>query len=148
MSSPVGDLPIEVLVEILKAVPIRDLLLSQRVCRQWRSVITDSHELQEALFLRPLPGPFKGWKRTYTRATKKDPTSGFTFQPTRVQGLSQGLVQFKEARVPPRSSLDELGRDEVAFRLYGEIPGEAECQITYKAGAAVTTSSIEWYMMR
>lgn len=36
---------------------IQDLLVHcQRVCRQWRNIITSSHRLQQALFFEPLPG--------------------------------------------------------------------------------------------
>ncbi|KAH7356078.1 hypothetical protein BKA66DRAFT_474178 [Pyrenochaeta sp. MPI-SDFR-AT-0127] len=35
-------------------VPMYELLHSQRVCRTWRAIITESPSLQQALFFRPL----------------------------------------------------------------------------------------------
>jgi hypothetical protein len=43
----------EILQYILLALPIRDLLLAQRVCRQWRSLIQESQPIQRALFFVP-----------------------------------------------------------------------------------------------
>ena len=40
----------KVLENILANLPMKDLLLSQRVCRKWRQVITGSIPLQQALF--------------------------------------------------------------------------------------------------
>lgn len=56
-------LAIELLERTLQYLPIRDLLLAQRVCRTWRSLISSSPSLQEALFLRPSKGPFEGYVR-------------------------------------------------------------------------------------
>lgn len=129
MSSPIGELPNEILVAILRTVPTRDLLLSQRVCKQWRAIIIDSHELQAALFLRPSSGPFPGWKRTYTPLAKssssgyKDPTSGFTCQQTWLPGISAGLVHLVGDTRPAKPSFDELGKDEVAARFFDDMPG-------------------------
>lgn len=47
----------ETLHEILDHLPQKDLLLVQRVCRQWHTVINASKVLQEALFLRPSSQP-------------------------------------------------------------------------------------------
>ena len=43
----------ELLLTILAYLPQQDLLLSQRVCRMWKNLITSSRALQEALFFRP-----------------------------------------------------------------------------------------------
>ncbi|KAL1640921.1 hypothetical protein SLS58_006537 [Diplodia intermedia] len=45
----------ELLVLILAALPIKDLLLAQRVCRRFAALIQTSPALQQALFFRPLP---------------------------------------------------------------------------------------------
>jgi hypothetical protein len=39
---------------ILLRIPIHDLLLVQRVCRQWQAVIRTSRALRQALFLEPI----------------------------------------------------------------------------------------------
>jgi hypothetical protein len=44
----------ELLEQILSYVPIYELLHSQRVCRTWRAIITESPSLQQALFFRPV----------------------------------------------------------------------------------------------
>lgn len=44
----------ELLEQILSYVPMYELLCSQRVCRTWRAIITESPSLQQALFFRPL----------------------------------------------------------------------------------------------
>ncbi|OMP82629.1 hypothetical protein BK809_0006939 [Diplodia seriata] len=45
----------ELLELILAALPIKDLLLAQRVCRRFASLIQTSTALQQALFFLPLP---------------------------------------------------------------------------------------------
>ncbi|KAK3717979.1 hypothetical protein LTR37_005405 [Vermiconidia calcicola] len=47
---------VELLEHILYKLPMRDLLLAQRVCKQWQAVIKDSKKLQRALFFEPLDG--------------------------------------------------------------------------------------------
>ena len=47
---------VELLEHILYKLPMRDLLLSQRVCKQWQAVIKASKKLQCALFFEPLDG--------------------------------------------------------------------------------------------
>src|SRR5207253_420563 len=51
-AAPVLEIP-ELLEAILFRLPIRDLLLAQRVSRQWRDIISNSLSLQQALFFRP-----------------------------------------------------------------------------------------------
>ena len=46
---------IEIMESVLFALPMRDLLLAQRVCKQWQQLITQSPQLQRKLFLRPSP---------------------------------------------------------------------------------------------
>jgi hypothetical protein len=51
---------VELLELILLKLPMRDLLLAQRVCRQWRACIRSSNRLQQKLFLQtsqPCPRP-------------------------------------------------------------------------------------------
>ncbi|KAF7187798.1 hypothetical protein HII31_10698 [Pseudocercospora fuligena] len=43
----------ELLESILKLLPMRDLLLDQRVCTHWRDAIKQSPELQQNLFFQP-----------------------------------------------------------------------------------------------
>ena len=45
----------EILELILFALPTRDLLLAQRVCKQWQQLITQSPQLQRKLFFRASP---------------------------------------------------------------------------------------------
>lgn len=47
------ELP-ELLERILLSVPIRDVLLSQRVSKFWQALITNSLSLQQALFFKPV----------------------------------------------------------------------------------------------
>ncbi|KAI5363993.1 Putative F-box domain-containing protein [Septoria linicola] len=44
---------VELLEQILLHLPMRDLLLSQRVCRRWRALSRDSVQIRRALFLVP-----------------------------------------------------------------------------------------------
>ena len=44
----------ELLEAILLQIPVKDLLLNQRVCKQWHSTIKNSTRLQQALFFKPL----------------------------------------------------------------------------------------------
>ncbi|KAI9712315.1 MAG: hypothetical protein M1820_001528 [Bogoriella megaspora] len=46
----------ELLERILLQLPLRKILVVQRVCKLWLSVVTESYELQTALFLKPLRG--------------------------------------------------------------------------------------------
>ena len=46
----------ELLEAILFDLPIRTLLLSQRVAKQWKCTIERSTKLQQALFFKPIPG--------------------------------------------------------------------------------------------
>ncbi|KAK4493801.1 hypothetical protein PRZ48_014986 [Zasmidium cellare] len=43
----------ELLENVLRFLPMKDLLISQRVARKWRAVINESKELQQALFMVP-----------------------------------------------------------------------------------------------
>lgn len=54
------NLPSPILCRILQKLSILDLLLSQRVCRSWRSIIQETPALQGLLFLAPSSGPFEG----------------------------------------------------------------------------------------
>lgn len=45
----------KMLERVLRFLPMKDLLLSQRVCRKWRDVIVENDGLQQQLFLRPSP---------------------------------------------------------------------------------------------
>ena len=51
----------ELLENILGFLPMRDLLLAQRVCRKWRDVITENTRLQQNLFLEA-ERPTVAWK--------------------------------------------------------------------------------------
>lgn len=48
---------VELLEQILLHLPMRDVLLAQRVCTRWRSVIIHSNRLQRALYFVPSPIP-------------------------------------------------------------------------------------------
>lgn len=48
----------ELLENILKILPMKDLLLAQRVSRYWQSVITESVSLQQMLFFKPKQADF------------------------------------------------------------------------------------------
>lgn len=50
--APITKIPTEVLENILLHLPLRQLLLAQRVCRSFRSTITNSPRIMSALFLR------------------------------------------------------------------------------------------------
>ena len=115
-----NSLPSELLEHILYDLPIRDLLLSQRVCRTWRSLISSSPTLQQALFLRPSPGPFEGWKITYTTAvTQNGGYPKVTFESkSNLAAISEGLARVEnDPNAPLRGRVDEFGRDEVASFL-------------------------------
>jgi hypothetical protein len=49
------SLPTEIIEGILSALPTRDLLLAQRVSRQWQDIILASPALQQKLFMQPVP---------------------------------------------------------------------------------------------
>jgi hypothetical protein len=46
----------ELIEPILFNLPTKDLLLAQRVCTKWKSVIEQSTMLQQALFFKRIPG--------------------------------------------------------------------------------------------
>lgn len=48
---------VELLESILYELPTRDLLLAQRVNKQWQAVVGSSKKLQRALFFAPVSGP-------------------------------------------------------------------------------------------
>ena len=50
---------VELLEAILLFLPIRDVLLAQRISKQWHFTITGSRRLQRALFLDPITSPHK-----------------------------------------------------------------------------------------
>ncbi|KAF7195314.1 hypothetical protein HII31_03206 [Pseudocercospora fuligena] len=57
---PTEDLPAgavfattELLENILRYLPMKDLLLDQRVCKKWQAVILRSKEMQQQLFFQP-----------------------------------------------------------------------------------------------
>lgn len=52
ITSKVFSVP-ELFTHILLELPMRDLLLAQRVCREWKDAITNSAVLQRALFFLP-----------------------------------------------------------------------------------------------
>lgn len=70
----------ELLENILRHLPMKDLLLVQRVCRKWRAVITSNKELQQALYFIPIEPTFR-WKderppvRKLTRVPSDTPIS-------------------------------------------------------------------------
>lgn len=63
------DVP-EVVENVLAFLPMRDLLLDQRVCIQWRDLIHDAPRLQEALFFKSVPTRRIG-KDTMTACTRE-----------------------------------------------------------------------------
>ena len=50
----------ELLEAVLHALPTKDLLLSQRVCREWHKMIQRSQMLQRALFISEAGGLWRG----------------------------------------------------------------------------------------
>lgn len=59
----INGLPTELMVSVLTKIPMKDLLLSQRVCKGWRELISKNEDLQRALFLLPEPAA-ECWKFT------------------------------------------------------------------------------------
>ncbi|KAK5705727.1 hypothetical protein LTR17_021415 [Elasticomyces elasticus] len=55
----------ELLEPILSQLPMKDLLLAQRVSRKWRDVIAQSKEMQQQLFMLPREAEFV-WDRSFT----------------------------------------------------------------------------------
>lgn len=55
----------EVLEMVLLGLPMKDLLLDQRVCKTWRNLITTSSKLQQALFLKPAGDGPVAWIDSY-----------------------------------------------------------------------------------
>ncbi|KAK5697849.1 hypothetical protein LTR97_006807 [Elasticomyces elasticus] len=55
----------ELLEHILSQLPMKDLLLAQRVSRKWRDVIAQSKELQQQLFMLPIEAELV-WDRSFT----------------------------------------------------------------------------------
>lgn len=51
----------ELLENVLRHLPMKDLLLAQRVSRKWSGVIKQSKELQQALFFVPQEAEV-GWE--------------------------------------------------------------------------------------
>ncbi|KAF7185575.1 hypothetical protein HII31_13072 [Pseudocercospora fuligena] len=55
---------VELLESILLELPIRDVLLAQRIAKSWQQTITGSIKLQRSLFLKPVPAPPTSRSRT------------------------------------------------------------------------------------
>lgn len=55
--SPIQTLPTELLEKILLYIPMVDLLRSQSICKDWKSLVQDSINIQRALFFAPKPQP-------------------------------------------------------------------------------------------
>lgn len=58
---------IELLEAILFELPAKDILLTQRVSKEWQAVVKESNKLQRALFFKPVPGaptfiPRSSWR--------------------------------------------------------------------------------------
>ena len=51
---------VELLEQILLHLPMRDLLLAQRVCTRWHSLVTQSKRIQRALYFLPAATPITG----------------------------------------------------------------------------------------
>ncbi|KXT09269.1 hypothetical protein AC579_2127 [Pseudocercospora musae] len=49
----------ELLESILEHLPMKDLLLNQRVCKKWQAVVSQSPYLQQKLFFQPREAQFK-----------------------------------------------------------------------------------------
>lgn len=64
------ELPMELLEHIMLCLPMKTLLLSQRVSRSWKSLIDKSPLLQQALFLQPAPCGALYWQCAELEALK------------------------------------------------------------------------------
>jgi len=104
----------ELLENVLHRLPMRDLLLAQRVCRKWRSVITENTEMQPDLFflqkepeaylkLAILPPRYNGEVMEISRVqyeTHKDPTAVFRsgrYNPLIVEHVMGGDLLMRAA---------------------------------------------------
>lgn len=103
MAAKVLDIP-ELLEQILLDVPMRTLLLSQRVCRDFKSTIDDSPKLQRALFFLPdLPKPATKKPRTDHRNGSPGPRIKFNPLLVTVTGGAASFERSISLKVDPHS---------------------------------------------
>lgn len=112
----------ELLEKILQYLPMKDLLLAQRVSRKWRAVINESRALQQALFLLPREADaywelIEGPKDKLVRIPKDDYVRGVESKDVFRSGRLNQLL-FEEIQYPYQGlvSRAEDGGCEV-FRL-------------------------------
>ncbi|KAK3690775.1 hypothetical protein LTR37_018997 [Vermiconidia calcicola] len=66
--SDAAFLTTELVENVLSFLPMRDLLLDQRVCRKWANTITGSKQLQQALYFAPAK-PQISWRYDHVECT-------------------------------------------------------------------------------
>lgn len=77
----------ELLEKILLQLPMKDLLLAQQVCRKWKAVISESRDLQTALYLLPSETLFR-WNYQFSPKAKLTRISLSTPHQYNVEGTS------------------------------------------------------------
>ncbi|KAF2167173.1 hypothetical protein M409DRAFT_54364 [Zasmidium cellare ATCC 36951] len=78
----------ELLENVLRFLPMKDLLISQRVARKWRAVISESKELQQALFMIPREAD-TGWEVIMEADNEEDEEGGSAISAINSVKLSQ-----------------------------------------------------------
>jgi len=106
----------EILEQILLELPIKDILLVQRVNKTFHATVTDSPRLQQAVFLKPVPG--KPLHRRYDEISTpwaegpEDPKC-YTILRNPWYGT---LVQLYKTPPTTHAARDAVGRPEASWR--------------------------------
>ena len=86
---PLADLPsservfntVELIEAVLLELPLKDVLLAQRVCKTWQAAIAASSPLQRALCLRPIKTPIDELRKVIGQQISADALPLITVHP-------------------------------------------------------------------
>lgn len=109
MAAPSTPLPLvatELLEQILINLPLRDLLLCQRVCKKWEALVSTSPTLQTRLYFRAAAGPklSETHPSSYTFNPLLEAAFPFLFKPDHIgaaQRSDDWDVSFGDLDLPP-----------------------------------------------
>lgn len=109
MAAPSTPLPLvatELLEQILINLPLRDLLLCQRVCKKWEALVSTSPTLQTRLYFRAPAGPKSSETHpsSYTFNPLLEAAFPFLFKPDHISASQRSDdwdVRFGDLDLPP-----------------------------------------------
>ncbi|PVI03335.1 hypothetical protein DM02DRAFT_612254 [Periconia macrospinosa] len=124
-SATLITIPYEILESILLYLPMKDLLLCQRVCQCFKQVVVSSKSIQRALFLKPSHSPqrFVEWEpMRWNPLFEEKLASSFVIRILAINRTEEGLVKMiaqvrlREDIFSNRSWSDILLRDDASWK--------------------------------